>query len=108
VQVDAIMYNYIATNEGDTMKSYQNTVTEWREYFEALEVAGIGTELVACAIWTKESVEEAVSVHGYRLEMTQDEWARFARKTEEYWEEFDENDLDAVVSEFNLQHEGEE
>jgi len=96
------MYNYIATNEGDTMKSYQNSVTEWREYFQALEGRGLGNETVACAVWTKDFVEEAISTHGYRLEMSQDEWERFARKTEEYWDAFDEEDVVALVLGFGL------
>lgn len=90
------------------MRYYQNTITEWIAALQQMEKAGLGDERVALAIWTKKDVEEHVKAHGYRLEMSEEEWAGYANNTEDSWMAFDEDDLSYTVSKFNLEHEGEE
>ena len=90
------------------MKSYQNTVQEWADYFTNLAEKGHGGDLLACAFWTKEDVEQSAKTHGYRVEMSDEEWAKFAHNTEDAWSAFEEDDLDALVQELNLEYEGEE
>lgn len=89
------------------MKDYENTISEWKNLFQELEDKGHGNETVACAIWFKETVENFIKGSGYRAEMSEDEWKHYAKKTEESWSEFNEEDLDYAVDTLNLAHEGE-
>lgn len=89
------------------MKYYQNTITEWIAALQLMEAAGKGDERVALAIWTKENVEEQLAMHGYRVEMSEDEWHYYARKTEDSWSEFGEDDVEFAKIQMNLAYEGE-
>jgi hypothetical protein len=88
------------------MKSYRNTVQEWAEYFTLLAEQGHGSDLLACAFWTKEDVEESVSMHGYRVELSPAEWETIAHKTEDAWSAFEEEDLNQIVQDLDLEYEG--
>ena len=88
------------------MKDYQNTAKEWAEFFTAL-AEKTGEERLAVAVWTKHTVEHQIKQHGYRLEMSEDEWNEYAHNTEDAWSAFDEEDLMHTVSEFNLAREEE-
>ena len=90
------------------MKDYQNTISEWKELFQKLEDEGRGNEVVACAVWFKETVEHQMRQAGYRLEMSAEEWADVAHNTEDAWSAFDEEDMEYVSDKFNLEFEGEE
>ena len=90
------------------MRYYRNTVAEWIAALQQMEKAGLGDERVALAIWTKKDVEEQLRMHGYRLEMSDEEWADYANNTEDTWSAFDEDDLSYTVEKFGLAYEGRE
>lgn len=90
------------------MRYYQNTITEWIAVLQQMEKAGKGDERVALAIWTKQDVEEMLAIVGYRVEMSEEEWHYYARKTEDSWSEFGEDDVEFAKLQMNLAYEGTE
>lgn len=87
-------------------RGYQDTISGWKKLFEQLESQGRGDELIACAFWTKELVEENLKSLGYDYKLTDEQWQEVAHNIEDSWSAFEEDDRDYIVDEFEFEYNG--